>query len=588
MLTSRCFRLPALTTRGSWSTPQVALLSLTNTSQALDEFNRVRIDHLPITSSSDTSSTAPSGGSNQTNDPTAAKDKHIGAGAIGGIATAALLLSVLVVFLGRYLILRRRLRRDGGLNGKSLGNEKPDYDVIAPHSSGSSGFPTAPTLDFSAERHRIQMARHNTSSSISSSTIGAYSDDGADDGGKYGWSSRDNLTKIESRTSSHGKGKSKMSRASSLLGAGFDGISDGQGLAGYSAPSRSVEDDESSPTSALPTNTASSWRISQQPGEVESARGGGSGSRDSRRLSGVLGGAGSKTLAMDSILQAKREARRSRSESPSGEIAEGRAKRVISTANTNTTVSSSANLHDQPNTAPTSSSQNQDTRLSNSLASHTAHTYPPSSLAPSSLAPSSGRPNSNNRSFISSSSTPSAPSPLHIATSLPHLQPRRPSYLLTSFPSAFASDTIVESPLTSPTSADPPSKLPSSPPTQSIPGDALPRLSSDSSSISFPIDRISPLDRISRQGLALSASSISNPPIPPPQPSSESPNSPSRNAPPARIELPRRSFSSTSGLTRLLAESPSDLLDSPPIWNVEDPLLTSPDRPSGRPDKLSS
>jgi hypothetical protein len=307
MLTSRCFRLPALTTRGSWSTPQVALLSLTNTSQALDEFNRVRIDHLPITSSSDTSSTAPSGGSNQTNDPTAAKDKHIGAGAIGGIATAALLLSVLVVFLGRYLILRRRLRRDGGLNGKSLGNEKPDYDVIAPHSSGSSGFPTAPTLDFSAERHRIQMARHNTSSSISSSTIGAYSDDGADDGGKYGWSSRDNLTKIESRTSSHGKGKSKMS---SLLGAGFDGISDGQGLAGYSAPSRSVEDDESSPTSALPTNTASSWRISQQPGEVESARGGGSGSRDSRRLSGVLGGAGSKTLAMDSILQAKREARR--------------------------------------------------------------------------------------------------------------------------------------------------------------------------------------------------------------------------------------------------------------------------------------
>jgi hypothetical protein len=108
---------PAYTRSGAWNTPQLSLLALTNEQKAADEFYRVRVLNQNIpTPSSQTPASASSG----------AAGVHSGSktnvAMIAGISVAGVLALVVAVFVGRFFLVRRKIRR--AVNGPLAAGKK--------------------------------------------------------------------------------------------------------------------------------------------------------------------------------------------------------------------------------------------------------------------------------------------------------------------------------------------------------------------------------------------------------------------------------------------------------------------------------
>lgn len=284
--------------------------------------------------------------------------------------------------------------------------------------------------------------------STGSSTLRSFSE--SDDEGKGGRGG--DRPRKSSVASDKFTGGSNRKGTHSILGGGYDELDYENGIMGTDAPTRKLDDDddEDFQSLAMPSPRPDSlsyvdgyaavpvkaWRI-QENGEPSPSK---------RPAKNTRSPSESSLSAADSLLLARREARRSRSESPSAVAAINR----TSSASSTSTVSSST-LH--LGSLPPSSAPH--------------HFYPP-------------------KQSSSSSSFSSSPSPQSTPTNLPTPSPsHRPSLFV--FSTNLTPSTIIESPFTSPAQGDPNSNTPSLPfddPSSSSVLKGLPPLPKSSSSTS--------------------------------------------------------------------------------------------------------
>lgn len=331
---------PDYNSRGQWTTPQLSMLPLTNSSTANQEFYRVRVlkQDIIIPVPTDSSSSGQGSSQESSSGNHSARGGSLTAGAIAGVAVAGVVFAVFAVFLVRYFVVRRHMKKDAG--EAKIGSGSSSITAVAtggrPGSGNGGGAiykaaPSSPSagltdsttkLGFLREQGRINSYRSGDSSTC-------YSDDDEN------MSFRNGKTRYSRKLSCSGSG-------GSMLGGGYDDLSADIGLAGTPA---GLPDDNEDPffyekkgDPALDSDGVSmlnrSWRISERRESVSSLS------------------------AADSLLLARREARRSRVASAHGVVAD-RASTLSSI-----TVSSSSTLH--PGMA----------------SPQPAHTYPPAVSSP--------------------------------------------------------------------------------------------------------------------------------------------------------------------------------------------------------------
>jgi len=237
---------PAYTRSGAWHTPQLSLLALTNEQKAADEFYRVRVLNQNIpTPSSQTPSSATSG----------TAGVHSGSktnvAMIAGISVAGVLALVVAVFVGRFFLVRRKIRRavNGPLaagkksSSSSAGGSATNGSSIALAEGAASGQAHAAynrALDSPGAYFGLgdRASAMTTSGSIGSSTVAGsslYDTEDEDKGAvAAGWKKRP-------------PGPPRR-QVSSLMGGGYedvDDLEDGKGgLTGSYAPWGKVDDDD--------------------------------------------------------------------------------------------------------------------------------------------------------------------------------------------------------------------------------------------------------------------------------------------------------------------------------------------------------
>lgn len=244
---------PAYTRSGAWNTPQLSLLALTNEQTAADEFYRVRVLNQNIpTSSSQTPASVSSGGA-----AGVATGPKTNVAMIAGISVAGVLALVVAVFLARFFLVRRKIRRQAGdpvAAGKrsspsSTGGSATNGSSIALAEGSGAGqahaaynrAPDSPSAYYGLGNRSSAMT---TSGSIGSSTIAGsslYDTEEEEKGAPVvtaGW-------KAGGRPRPPGPPRRQVS---SLMGGGYedvDDLEDGKGgLTGSYAPWGKVEDDD--------------------------------------------------------------------------------------------------------------------------------------------------------------------------------------------------------------------------------------------------------------------------------------------------------------------------------------------------------
>ncbi|KAL7417113.1 hypothetical protein BDY24DRAFT_160203 [Mrakia frigida] len=441
---------PKYTDGGKWTTPALALLPLTATNSSSEEFYRVRTLNQAIVPSTSTTPSSPGASGIPVTSTTGVvqtvSKTVFGTGPIVGVAIGGLLLLAVGVFLSRYLCLKRRYRKNGGNGGdvreKGVGagamGGGGGHDPFGasgmyahvpalPSSPGSSiaGGATTTTTPRSEQEKIKDIYRARTDrGSTGSSTLRSFSDQSEDEG-KGGWAAADRPRK-SSVASDKFMGNSSRQGTHSILGGGYDELEYENGIMGTDAPTRRLDDDddedeEGYQSLGMPSPRADSlstvdgyaavpvkaWRI-QQDGQPSS-------DYSTRPMASTRSPSESSLSAADSLLLARREARRSRSESPSAAISTNPHR--TSSAPSTSTVSSSSTLHLGSLPPPNSSSPH--------------HFYPP----------------------LNHSSSSSSSSPQSTPTNLPTPSPsHRPSLFVFS---NLTPSTIIESPFTSPVQGEP-------------------------------------------------------------------------------------------------------------------------------------
>lgn len=419
---------PTYTRSGTWTTPQLSLLSLTNTSTAADEFYKIRVlnQDLPATTSG-----APSSATSPTTGTALAGKSRVPV--IAGISVAAVVAVAGAVFLIWFLLLRRRLKQNGrgtlspraaspsgGTGAGAGGSGAYALKDASSSTTGSSAHPygLAPDSPGPPYGHADRSSGKNTNGSIGSSTMASSYFD-TEDEEKAGIASH---AKRNGRQ--HAPSATRRQTSSSLMGEGYEDFEEDErgGLTGTYAPWQQVETPEEEqswdmgristydphpppPTDAVPV-VAKGWRIQNEGGSRRA--------ETQDRLSDA-----------DKLLKARRDARRNRTESPAS------VDRSSHASSSNWTLSSTSTV------AATGSSGS-----SNPSVGGGQHSYPPPARS---------------STYSGSSGSPSSP------------PPSRPS--LVTYASNRTPGTIVESPTASPIDAERsfqsliPLSFPTSPPT---------------------------------------------------------------------------------------------------------------------------
>lgn len=425
---------PAYTRSGTWTTPQLSLLSLTDADTAADEFYRVRVLNQDIPTASSSAMSTPTSTGTGSGATESSKTK---VAVIASISVAAVVLLAVAIFVGRFFLVRRKMRKaaggtlspkpsDGGLGSTADGstfaltdassNKSHQYGLAAP------GSPVAYYGDRASGR--------TTSGSIGSSTAASASLYDTEDEEKAGIAAH---AKVNGRQRSPGRPAPRR-QVSSLLGGGFEDVEDEEdgkgGLTGSYAPWAGNDDDGertydmariSSYDATTPPADArppSRWTLQASPSRPKGAR------PTSRYTADAADLTDGDRSSVDRLMQdkrKKRDSRRSRTGSPSSADRQSQASSA-----SNWTLSSSSTLAVANGSGASSGS-------STGAQQHqpqAQHSYPPSG------------------GVVRSSSSGSG------SLASPPLQTARDRPSLVTYASGRTPNTIVESPTSSPVDAD--------------------------------------------------------------------------------------------------------------------------------------